>query len=67
MKHRVEEFSSTSTLYSVKFWKEDQEEPKEWDFQAIETSIREKGSACIIAHNTDVTFGDISVIPVSSK
>ena len=68
MKHRVEDLSKTRTLYSVKFWKADEKEPSEWDFQAIEISERkETGSACLIAHNTDVTFGDISVIPIRSK
>lgn len=66
LKHRVEDLPENRTLYSVKFWKATEKEPSKWDFQAIEiSSKRESGSACLIAHNTDVTFGDISVIPIN--
>lgn len=62
MKHRVEDLPDGKTQYSVKFWKADLEEPSDWDFQAVEASgLRESGSACIIAHNTDVTFGDVFI------
>ncbi len=65
MKHRVETLSETRTLYSVKFWLSEEAEPEEWDFQAIEISdTKELGSACILAHNTDVTFGNVVVNPV---
>ncbi len=68
LKHRVEDLAKNNTLYSVKFWEANEEEPLEWDFQATEISKkRESGSACLIAHNTDVTFGNISVVPIISK
>lgn len=68
MKHRVETLSKTRTLYSVKFWPSEQVEPEEWDFQAIEISgSPNSGSACILAHNTDVTFGNVSVVPIVSE
>lgn len=66
MKHRVENISDTSTLYSVKFWSADTAEPEVWDFQATE-NYQEKGSACLIAHHTDVTFGDVSVTPIPTQ
>jgi hypothetical protein len=65
LRHRVENLSATRTLYSVKFWRATAPEPAEWDFQAIEINSKpESGSACLIAHNTDVTFGDFIVKPV---
>lgn len=68
LKHRVESLSNNRTLYSAKFWLAKNEEPEFWDFQAIENSpLRETGSACLIAHNTDVTFGDVYVRPIPSK
>lgn len=65
IKHRVEDQPDHTTLYSVKYWKAVEEEPDEWDFQAIEPKgPAESGSTLLIAHNTDVTFGNISVIPI---
>ncbi len=65
MKHRVETVSDSTTLYSVKLWKFETSEPKEWDLQAIEkNSNKETGSALLISHNTDVTFGDVYAEPI---
>lgn len=65
IKHRVEDLPDSSTLYSVKYWKSDEKEPDGWDFQAIEPKGEiETGSALLIAHNTDVTFGDIEVTAI---
>jgi hypothetical protein len=63
MKHRVENISDREARYSVKFWDADIPEPGSWDLQAVEELVSpESGSALLIAHNTDVTFGDVSVI-----
>lgn len=65
LKHRVENISDTVARYSVKFWPEDEAEPEKWDLQALEVMTRmESGSALLLAHNTEVTFGNISVIPL---
>jgi hypothetical protein len=67
MKHRVEDISNIETLYSVKFWESSEQEPEKWDFQAVEINeVKESGSALLIAHNTDVTFGDVSVLAVDT-
>jgi len=67
MKHRVMDLSETETQYSVKFWEATLEEPENWDFQAIEVNtIRESGSALLLAHNTDVTFGNVRVIEIDN-
>lgn len=68
MTHRVETVSENSTQYSVKLWQAEKPEPKNWDFQAIEINPNNKtGSALLIAHNTDVTFGNVRVLPVQQS
>lgn len=66
MKHRVQDLPDNSVQYSVKLWEASREEPKEWDFQAVETSKKKHlgGSCLLIAHNTDVTFGNVDIIPL---
>ncbi len=65
LKHRVENTSDTEALYSVKFWAADDKEPEQWDLQAVEVVPRTaSGSALLLAHNTEVTFGNIAVVPV---
>ncbi len=62
MKHRVRTIGRDSTLYQVKLWLYDEPEPPEWDFQGIEVEENHHaGSALLIAHNTSVTFGDVTV------
>lgn len=62
MKHRVETIGRDSTLYSVKLWPFDQAEPTAWDLIGIEVEENfGQGSALFLAHNTSVTFGDVSV------
>ena len=65
MKHRVESIGKDSTRYSVKLWPYDQPEPSAWDFSGIEIEENiHSGGALLLAHNTNVTFGDIRVIPI---
>ena len=68
MKHRVKTIGRDSTLYQVKLWLYDEPEPEEWDFQGIEVEENyHSGSALLIAHNTNVTFGDVTVQSVDFK
>lgn len=65
MKHRVESLGEGRTLYQVKLWPFHEPEPDEWDFEGIEAGENlSRGSALLIAHNTSVTFGDITVTPI---
>ncbi|MBK1879096.1 hypothetical protein [Pelagicoccus mobilis] len=67
MAHRVESLEDGSTLFSVKLWDANEEEPEHWDFRAIKPiSGIQSGSTCILAHHTDVTFGDVLVLPVEA-
>lgn len=65
IKHRVESIDETTTKYSVKLWPADEEEPDQWDLMAIEKDdIIQSGSALLIAHNTNVTFGNVYVVKI---
>ncbi len=65
MKHRVETLADGTTLYRVKLWPADQPEPTAWDEEAREKPDNvPTGSVTLIAHNTDVTFGNVRVVAV---
>lgn len=65
IKHRVESISDSTTLYSVKLWGFELDEPETWDLRAIEKNDKkETGSALLIAHNTHVTFGDVYAVSI---
>lgn len=66
-KHRVITQKDGRIHYRVKIWKQAQPEPSEWAFESFENepSVHNKGGALLLAHHTDVTFGNIRVTPVS--
>lgn len=67
MKARVQSVGDTAAMYSSKLWPAGEKEPEEWDLKGIDYNETEfYGSVLLIAHNTEVTFGDIKVRPVSS-
>ena len=56
------------TKYSFKVWDIGTDEPSNWDYevsQSSSTALRTGGCA-LVAHELDVTFGDISVVDLSS-
>jgi hypothetical protein len=66
MKHRIETLADGQTRYAVKLWPNNQAEPEAWDLIAIEpVGNLPNGAALLIAHNADVTFGDVRVMPLS--
>ncbi|MFC1573635.1 hypothetical protein ACFL30_00465 [Candidatus Latescibacterota bacterium] len=66
MKARVETRIDSSTLYSVKFWESNTVEPENWDLQAEEgIEDVQSGGALLIAHYTNLTFGEITVNKVN--
>jgi hypothetical protein len=62
MKHRVETLSDGTSRYRVKFWPATDEEPSGWDLERIEPDDLKGGSALLIAHHADVTFGSVTVL-----
>jgi hypothetical protein len=64
MKHRVETLPEGQTLYSAKLWSANRPEPERWQLQRLEYGDLPARSALLIAHNVDVTFGDLMLVPV---
>jgi hypothetical protein len=57
---------SGNTNYRIKFWEQGSTEPQAWNLEQTEgTSDLQEGSLMLIAHKTDVTFGDVIVTPGS--
>jgi hypothetical protein len=57
------------TRYSCKVWRADQAEPAEWDLVTDipdwpGTTDQRPGSAVLLAHEVDATFGDTTVTPL---
>lgn len=67
MKHRVETLIDGRSRYRVKLWPDDEPEPEKWDFERFEPGDLQSGSALLIAHHTDVTFGNVRVVPVDPE
>ena len=65
MKHRVCTASDGGAIFSVKLWQADEPESAEWDLELRKPPDgTQSGGALLIAHYTDVTFGDVEVVPV---
>jgi fibronectin type 3 domain-containing protein len=66
LKARVETTADQGGLYRLKAWEASQPEPAGWMVQAARNSLA-KGSLLLIAHFADVSFGNLTVVPVSSS
>jgi hypothetical protein len=65
MAARVETIDLTTSLYSAKLWDADRPEPDQWDLMGIkDNETMFSGSALLLSHNTDVSFGNVSIMPV---
>lgn len=68
MAARVETIDDTSSRYSAKLWAAEQPEPLSWDLIGIkEDETMFFGSALLLSHNTDVSFGHVSIIPLNTE
>jgi hypothetical protein len=67
MKHRVVTEADGRTHYAVKLWPHGEAEPEAWDLIRTEADDLVSGSALLLAHHADVTFGDIHVVPVDPR
>jgi glycosyltransferase involved in cell wall biosynthesis len=64
---QVETVRSGVTAYRAKLWPAGHPEPAAWDLELIkDPETVERGAALIVAHNTDVTIGDVEVTPLRS-
>ena len=65
MKAQVEQIDRHTSRYRVRIWEDGTPEPGDWQLTAVEgAGDIISGSALMIAHNTDVTFGNVSVISI---
>jgi hypothetical protein len=64
LRARVES-THEGNLYSLKFWDDGHKQPFDWDLQkfAGEGNLA-SGSFLLVAHHVDMTFGNITVVPV---
>jgi hypothetical protein len=59
---RVESLPGPKTRYSIKGWALGEPEPKDWDLVATDGEKDvQSGSLLLVAHHSDVTFGDVEV------
>ena len=62
---RVRTRDARSTIYEVKRWEAGAPEPAAWDLTTVKSPEEVlSGAACLVAHNADVTFGDVEVVPL---
>jgi hypothetical protein len=65
MKHRVCTASDGGAVYRVRLWQADEPESAEWDLELRKPpGGAQSGGALLIAHYTEVTFGDVEIVPV---
>ena len=66
LKLRAETIPGYTSLYSFKMWEADEAEPEAWTFRGQQRLWNPMfGSVLLVAHHTDVTFGNVSVVPIS--
>lgn len=64
-KMRVKTQADSSTLYQMKMWSADQEEPIKWDLEQNKTGRNYRtGSIVLAAHHTDVTIWKVNINPL---
>ena len=67
-KARVETTPGQGGLYKFKVWQDGQPEPADWELSAQEgASDLPNGSLLLVAHNTDASFGNVTVVPVITE
>lgn len=57
------------TRYRFKVWPAATPEPDAWTWEQIQTSATalRKGGVALLAHKLDVTFGDVTILPLSQE
>jgi hypothetical protein len=62
---QVETVRPGVTAYRAKLWQVGEAEPAGWDLELLkDPETVERGSALIVAHNTAVTIGDVTAMPL---
>ncbi|MCC7145752.1 MAG: hypothetical protein IT443_04845 [Phycisphaeraceae bacterium] len=64
-KVRVQSRPGATSRYAVKYWPADQPEPSAWLLEADgQEGELTRGSALLVAHHTDVTYGNVTIDPI---
>lgn len=67
-KARVETLEDGNSVYSLKVWAADANEPANWDLTTVpEVANLGNGSAVLIAHRCDVSFGTVDIRPLGIR
>ena len=57
--------NGSGATYSLKVWEEGLTEPSAWNITAQDTYADLKtGSLVLLAHNTDASFGNVTITPI---
>lgn len=68
MKARVESLPDQHSRYRTKIWVLGETEPQAWAVESTEGATDlQFGSLLLVAHNSDVTFGNLKVIPLGTR
>jgi regulation of enolase protein 1 (concanavalin A-like superfamily) len=68
LKLRVESRPGQTSIYHLKMWEDGTPEPIGWQLSAAgEQGELSQGSALLVAHKVDATFGNVSVVPVTPE
>ena len=65
-KMRGEALPTGDIQYSMKMWPANQPEPAAWGITYTTSTPPASGSLLLLAHHLDITFGDVSVVPVGN-
>jgi len=61
---RVQSQTNGNVLYQMKLWVAGSAEPANWELVGTDTNDEPSGSVVLIAHFTDVSFGNVVVEPL---
>ena len=65
--YEIETVGDGRSRYRVKLWPVGEAEPEPWDLERYESGDLESGSALLLAHHADVTFGNVTVRPLRER
>lgn len=65
-KGRVETLDDGTSVYSMKIWRQGEEEPQAWDISGEATVFMPNGSLLLVTHFVDASFGPVVITPVGA-
>lgn len=67
-KARAEARPDQTSFYQFKVWQDGTPEPPGWDLSGPgSVQGNEQGSVLLLAHHSDVTFGDVTIVPIAPQ